>query len=431
MIAEALAVGIILLLAARNLESIRKQKEAFAASEAAGAVRAWVSDNPMLIPLDIKADRIRKIDATQWPSLLSKAPFLPGYGPATLVVDPQDARASYSRLPGRPLPKGYFVAMASLKDAFEMECGFQWVGKTLGYTDRSSLLFLLSILHGYRISLKTVRLVYVPPKLWLSFDKMLGRTLDVVVTYFVPDTPYHRLIIRQNVSVMGFRRLSAPRLRLALPDAIMEDASLEQLIEGGIAQVLARERSTRLPAMQLVAVDVNDPIEYFTGDAGDGESAAEARDKDAYRCYGDPKLLTRAACESPYDVSGMRKPHPTVWDRPCKKDDDCPFLTSAGGGCDVATGKCEMPLGVQRRSFRQYNAEPPFQPFCHDTSDPWDFNACEPEDNHDWVFANKNDAGGIDLRPTADRILADAAAPTTPPTPPTPANPPNPTALST
>jgi len=399
-------IGFVMVLASHNWAIFRALTETFAS----GGARVWVSDNPLHIPLDVELDRIRKVDAPKWPVLLEAAPSLPGFGPATLVVDPQDARTYYSAATQTRMPKGYFVAMASLKDAFEMECSFQWVGKTIGYTDRSSLLFLLSVLHGHRISLNTVRLIYVPSKLWLSFDKMLGRTLDVVVTYFIPDTPYHRVIISQNVSVMGFRRVAPSRLRMTLPDVTLEEASLEKLIEGGIAQVLARERNTRLPAMQLVAVDVNANMRAAEAFTGDG-SHHDERDKDAYRCYGDSKLLTRAACESPYDVSGMPKTHATVWDRPCKKDEDCPFLTDAGGGCDVNTGKCEMPVGVQRKAFRQYNAEPPFQPYCLDTTDPWDFDACHPEDDHDWVFAGKNDAGGIDLRPTADGLLEEAARP--------------------
>lgn len=54
-----------------------------------------------------------------------------------------------------------------------------------------------------------------------------------------------------------------------------------------------------------------------------------------------------------------------VWDRPCDADEECPFYDSRRnrGGCDSATGGfCEMPLGVERVSFRRFTGRPLLDP---------------------------------------------------------------------
>lgn len=51
-----------------------------------------------------------------------------------------------------------------------------------------------------------------------------------------------------------------------------------------------------------------------------------------------------------------------VWDRPCTRNEDCPFFGANSnnpeaaklGGCQMDTGKCQMPEGVVRVGYRQY-----------------------------------------------------------------------------
>lgn len=78
-------------------------------------------------------------------------------------------------------------------------------------------------------------------------------------------------------------------------------------------------------------------------------------------CYGDPYAINKGLCQSKLDETGNLKKAPTFWDKPCEKNDECPFFQKNDrypnyrGGCN--DGFCEFPLGVQRFSWRKYNPE--------------------------------------------------------------------------
>ena len=87
----------------------------------------------------------------------------------------------------------------------------------------------------------------------------------------------------------------------------------------------------------------------------------------SYICYGDTSIQSKALCESSFDEQGFRKRKPTVWDRPCKSDIECPFFqanknyNNYRGGC--IDGQCEMPIGVKALSFQKYDVTS--KPFCY------------------------------------------------------------------
>lgn len=399
----------------------------------------WVADNPLNLPQSIPLENIHSIPVTRWPEVLDAAPSLPldiarssvsasksDKNTTLLMVDPQDAATHYSSKPQILAPKGYFVTLTSITTGLVMDCGYQWVGKTIGYTDRSSLLFILSVLHGHRISPKAVRLVNVPSMYWRNMGKLLEGPLQLIVTYVVPSSPYMKLLALQDINLMGFQRIQEERLQLSMPSVSVETVNLMAMVEGGRARVLAKERMTHLPALQQVAVMVNGtpstsdtneafrnqgPAEWPLRDeespTATGESRAkQAVDIDKYECYGDETIKTPTACESPYDASGLRKRYQTVWDKKCESNEECPYFTGERGGCDKDTGLCELPVGTNRLSYRKADTIPPFQPFCYNTP-AWDLSGCKAVSKPKWAFIS--DKGYIDLRAEANSILSDAA----------------------
>jgi hypothetical protein len=79
-----------------------------------------------------------------------------------------------------------------------------------------------------------------------------------------------------------------------------------------------------------------------------------------YICYQDPRILDERECVDKYDKNGAEKPVYT-WDRPCQDNLECPFYLAnkrypnERGGC--MAGYCELPVGVKRVSFREYDRE--------------------------------------------------------------------------
>lgn len=78
-------------------------------------------------------------------------------------------------------------------------------------------------------------------------------------------------------------------------------------------------------------------------------------DEDGYICYNNPLVKDAGFCDEGY------------WDKPCKKNEECPFYQANKtyrnyrGGC--YNGVCEMPLGIKRKAFKNYESK--FQPWCY------------------------------------------------------------------
>tara|TARA_B100000497_G_C7664301_1_gene400354 strand:+ start:126 stop:1643 length:1518 start_codon:yes stop_codon:yes gene_type:complete len=86
-----------------------------------------------------------------------------------------------------------------------------------------------------------------------------------------------------------------------------------------------------------------------------------------WQCFGDTKYRTKEHCEIDRDIQGNPRT-PGVWDRPCTKDEDCPFFNAnqnypnKRGGCD-GYGFCEMPIGVKGMGFKKFDSTS--NPMCH------------------------------------------------------------------
>jgi hypothetical protein len=86
-----------------------------------------------------------------------------------------------------------------------------------------------------------------------------------------------------------------------------------------------------------------------------------------YRCFDNPDIVSKGLCESQFDELGRPKKRPTFWDRPCEKNEECPFYQANKnyknyrGGC--IDGRCEMPIGINQVAYRLY--DPKSLPMCH------------------------------------------------------------------
>jgi hypothetical protein len=100
------------------------------------------------------------------------------------------------------------------------------------------------------------------------------------------------------------------------------------------------------------------------------------RSSENYSCVTDGNLKTKYACDK----------QKQVWDRQCQQDTDCPFFSfkKRRGGCDVNSGYCEMPIGVDAVGFTRYSQTS--RPFCAGCSDKLDPYCCD-EKNPSYAYA--------------------------------------------
>ena len=94
--------------------------------------------------------------------------------------------------------------------------------------------------------------------------------------------------------------------------------------------------------------------------------------------------MNKQLCNMKYDPFGNLKEIETIWDKPCHKDEECPFYgknkqyqTDRGKCVDQY---CELPIGVKRLSYTKYDDSGIVnKPFCH--------NVEECNDDSDYIFA--------------------------------------------
>jgi len=78
------------------------------------------------------------------------------------------------------------------------------------------------------------------------------------------------------------------------------------------------------------------------------------------RCFG-KMAMTKNECEAVYDPAGNLFKVVGVWDKECRKDEDCPFYKANKnypnnfGGC--VRGQCQMPKGIMQISPTKYRNE--------------------------------------------------------------------------
>tara|TARA_B110000444_G_scaffold253193_1_gene283628 strand:- start:639 stop:1496 length:858 start_codon:yes stop_codon:yes gene_type:complete len=103
-----------------------------------------------------------------------------------------------------------------------------------------------------------------------------------------------------------------------------------------------------------------------------------------YHCYNDKTNINKQLCNMKYDTFGNIKNPQTIWDKPCEKNEDCPFYNknkhyqTHKGKC--IDNYCELPIGVRRLSYTKYDDSGIVnKPFCHNTE------KCN--DDSDYVFA--------------------------------------------
>lgn len=99
-------------------------------------------------------------------------------------------------------------------------------------------------------------------------------------------------------------------------------------------------------------------------------------DDSRYECYEQQQIKSKGLCESAYDSIGKPKDTKMYWDRRCEQNIDCPFYQANKnyknyfGGC--IDGFCQMPLGINRVSYRKYDTESKAICYnCKDISNPF------------------------------------------------------------
>lgn len=306
-----------------------------------------------------------------------------GY-PRQIILHPVDYLENVKQNFPKEDIKGHYLFLTSPQKAREYECGFDLGGKRVGYFDRCEKRLIDSIVFGYRQRTTMVL---------LSWDKLedlskVWEEVDIVVLYVVPKSPLLKLVEKQFVALLDIRTIDMGRLQLTNNDLVLEELYKRDLFSVDNRLVSDRNIDSlfviTMP-MYLVTLEEPKPIPLI-GSVGETfitrlDTSKEFNDPN-YRCVGDENIQSVKECQSPYSKIGQPKSGPTFMDKPCKKNEDCPYYRANKnyyndfGRC-MPDGKCQMPLGVMRMGYTKSYARGVYAPFCYGCSNPRDTMCCE------------------------------------------------------
>lgn len=368
-------------------------------------------------------DRLMSIVDKAWAMVLFKLytnQKLDLFGnPKQIILHPLD----YIENVKQPYPKeeikGFYLFLTSEEKAAEISCGFDLSGRKVGYFDRCEKRLIDSISFGYRQ--KTTPVLLPLDKL----DKLdsVWSEVDLIILYIVPKSPLLRLVEKQYLTVLDIRNISLPRLQLTNNMLTLEELYKREVFEADNRLVTSGDSLFVLSIpMYLVTLSIPPPTAVITSEPFITrlEMSSEFTDPN-YRCVGDETIQSKMECQSPYSKVGEPKTTPTFMDKPCTKNEDCPYYranknySNDFGRC-MPDGKCQMPTGVLLMGYtKQYNRGE-YAPFCYGCTNPRDTMCCEdqavlvarkqsPLKSPDYAFAGDTELRTLNKLPTYIPLL--------------------------
>lgn len=299
-----------------------------------------------------------------------------GY-PKQIILHPVDYLENVKLAYPKEEIKGHYLFLTSPQKTADFQCGFDIGGRRVGYFDRVEKRLIDSIAFGYRQKTTSVLLEIS------ELDKLdsIWNKVDVLVLYVVPKSPLLRLIEKQYLALLDIRSIDVARLQLTNNFIVLEELYKRDLFN--VDNRLVKEGETLMVLTMptyLVTLSVPKPIpvEAFITRL---EMSKEFTDPN-YKCVGDETIQSVKECVSPYSKIGQPKSGPTFMDKPCKKNEDCPYYRANKnyyndfGRC-MPDGKCQMPLGVMRMGYTKSYDRGMYAPFCYGCSNPRDTMCCE------------------------------------------------------
>tara|TARA_B110000483_G_scaffold234934_1_gene305726 strand:- start:1978 stop:2826 length:849 start_codon:yes stop_codon:yes gene_type:complete len=233
--------------------------------------------------------------------------------------------------------------------------------RTVGYISDIDKDFINAIGKSYRIKpLKLVKLNPIVP----IFD-----SVDFAIVSVTKNSNIFKVISDFDLFIYSFDTIDIDRMKIFMNNIKQSNIDIKQF--WNFNKKINTENTTVLY--------INTKETFITRLIRDPEV-----EDNNYHCYGDIQNLNKQLCNMPYDPFGNIKKKETIWDKPCEKNEDCPFY-GKNKHHQIDRGKCvdkycELPVGVRRISYTKYDdVDSVNKPFCHNTD--------ECTDDSDYIFA--------------------------------------------
>lgn len=268
------------------------------------------------------------------------------------------------------------------KQVLSGNCTYNFENHIIGYLTQSDLYYIKAIIKGHRMFENTIKLKQLNP-ITPNFENV-----DFVVTNIVKKSKLYKLINNLSLYVYGFTDIDINRIRLFYPFVKSFETDLN-LFFNETKTLKLEKKKTNIPSLSMILLsDIKTSYkEDFITRLNIHKSTLDSE----YGCYNDERNQNRALCNSSYDEVGDIKSYESLWDKKCKKDEECPFYQSNKnypnnrGGCikkyQNEYGSCEMPIGIKQIGYRKYYDKGDYRAFCYGKDG-------ECEGNYDYAFEN-------------------------------------------
>lgn len=238
--------------------------------------------------------------------------------------------------------------------------------RTVGYISDTDEKFINAISKSYRI--KPYKLVKLNPVVPI-FD-----SVDFAIVSVTRNSNIFKVISNFDLFIYSFDSIDFSRIKVFMKNIKREEINIKQFWN----------YNKKINVDNTDALYINIKEKFINRLVRDPEV-----EDDKYHCYGDDKNLNKPLCNMPYDPFGNIKKIRTIWDKPCEKNEDCPFY-GKNKHYQIDRGKCinsycELPVGVKRLSYRKYDDTNNInKPFCHNTEE------CNEKDS-DYIFEEEEE----------------------------------------
>jgi hypothetical protein len=249
--------------------------------------------------------------------------------------------------------KKYFFYISKSPNIY---CTHNIHDRKIGYISDLDHDFITAISKSYRI--KPYKLIKLNPKIPI-FD-----SVDFGIVSISKNSNAYKIINDFNLFIYSFEEIDIDRMKIFMPNIKQTEFDIGSFWN---------KKSKRVKTFY---VDVENFITRLKRDP-------EIEDPN-YHCYNDKSNHNKQLCNMKYDPFGNIKDPETIWDKPCQKNEDCPFYDK-NKHYQIDRGKCidqycELPIGVRRLSYTKYDDSSIVnKPFCHNTE--------ECNSDSDYIFA--------------------------------------------
>lgn len=282
---------------------------------------------------------------------------------------------------------GYFFYLSKYK-LNDNYCTWDLNNKTILYTCSTDYYFIMSIIYGYRLDINTINLIKI------NINKLEDTDIkfDVLITYIIPDSNYKILLENLYLHAYGFKDIDINRIKLFYPFINIENNThISSVFNNKLTNINIHNKSfTDLPftTYYTSTFRFNKIIETFITNIKIPDDYLNP----LYKCYGDDDNINKYACLSKFNYDNtLKSSNQTSWKKTCNNNDECPYYKkntnykNERGKC--VDGYCELPIGIKRKGYIEFNDTNEFTPFCYGCSDD-DFDCCNNQSNPDYAFEN-------------------------------------------